>query len=204
MIRLVVENLCYHNVTAVNLTIEAGECITLSGPSGSGKTLMLRAISDLEPHEGNVYLDGQECSRISPPLWRRQVGVLPAESQWWRDTVGEHFNKMNDKWLELLALDPGVMSWSVSRLSSGERQRLALLRLLANQPKVLLLDEPTANLDPDNVARIEAILKYYRDQYQPACIWISHDSQQIQRVSSVHFTLRDGKLQPLQTKANKE
>jgi len=87
-----------------------------------------------------------------------------------------------------------VMQWQVSRLSSGEHQRLALLRLLSNRPKVLLLDEPTANLDPVNAQRVEKLLEDYRTQQKSSFLWISHDTQQIQRVAARHFVLREGRL----------
>jgi len=168
--------------------------VSLSGPSGAGKTLMLRAIADLEPHTGLVYLDNAKAYEISPPDWRRKVGLLPAESQWWHDTVEEHFKKVNEQWLEMLGLDDEVMKWRVSRLSTGERQRLALLRILCNRPKALLLDEPTANLDPENTRQVERLLEQYRMQQEAAFLWITHDKEQIRRVGTRHFVLQDGRL----------
>jgi ABC-type iron transport system FetAB ATPase subunit len=90
------------------------------------------------------------------------------------------------------------MTWHVSRLSSGERQRLALLRLLGNRPKVLLLDEPTANLDSENTLKVEKLLHIYRKQQQSALLWISHDPEQIRRVGTRHFILRNGRLEEQQ------
>ena len=141
-----------------------------------------------------MYLEGTKSTEISPPEWRRKVGTLPAESQWWRDTVGEHLQEVNEDWLEMLGFDGAVMQWQVSRLSSGEHQRLALLRLLSNRPKVLLLDEPTANLDPVNAQRVEKLLGDYRTQQKSSFLWISHDTQQIQRVAVRHFVLKEGRL----------
>lgn len=194
MNQLKVKNLRYHKVGPINLTVEASECIVLSGPSGSGKTMMLRAVADLEPHDGVVYLGDVKSNDISGPQWRKKVGMLPAESQWWCDTVGEHFKEYNKQWLEALGLDSTVMNWPISRLSTGERQRLALLRLLMNQPKALLLDEPTANLDPAGSKRVEELLCNYSDLQKTPVIWISHDSRQIQRMAKRHFLLSNGKL----------
>lgn len=194
MVRLKIRRLRYHNVGPLNLAIEASECVCLSGPSGVGKSLMLRAVADLEPHQGSVYLDDAKAIEMHPIEWRRKVGMLPAESQWWHDTVEEHFKKVNALWLEMLGMDVEVMKWRVSRLSSGERQRLALLRLLCNRPKVLLLDEPTANLDPENGLKAEKLLENYRAQQEASLIWVSHDPEQIRRVSTRHYVLRDGSL----------
>jgi ABC-type iron transport system FetAB ATPase subunit len=89
----------------------------------------------------------------------------------------------------------------VTRLSSGEKQRLALLRLLANQPRVLLLDEPTANLDPQNTRRVEAMIAAYREARGAAVVWISHDREQAARVCDRHYIVVDGALQQQATES---
>ena len=86
----------------------------------------------------------------------------------------------------------------MERLSSGERQRLALARLLANRPRVLLLDEPTANLDPVNIHRVEQLVKDYLAEQQAACLWVTHTREQIARIADRELDLdvtglREGK-----------
>jgi putative ABC transport system ATP-binding protein len=76
-----------------------------------------------------------------------------------------------------------VLEWTVSRLSTGERQRLALARLLALQPQVLLLDEATANLDPPNRDRVEDLIQDYRREQGAAVLWVSHDPDQRRRLT---------------------
>ncbi len=172
------------------MTIEAGQCIGLSGPSGSGKTLMLRAIADLDDYSGQIFLDDVECRATPAPQWRRQVGLLPAESQWWRDTVGEHFpSNPEAAYLEGLGFDMDVLAWQISRLSSGERQRLALARLLNNRPQALLLDEPTASLDQANIDNAENVITEYRRKTEAAVLWVSHDMAQIARAARRHFRI---------------
>ena len=83
----------------------------------------------------------------------------------------------------------------VSRLSSGEKQRLDLMRLLSNRPRVLLLDEPTANLDPENTRRVEVVITEYRRSHDAAVIWVSHDEEQVRRVANRYYEVVGGHLQ---------
>lgn len=155
----------------------------LSGPSGSGKTLLLRAVADLQSHSGQCSVNGAFAHTMPPAAWRRQVGYLAAESAWWHDTVAPHFTHIDATQLADLGFAPEVMQWSVARLSTGERQRLALARLLSGQPKVLLLDEPTANLDATNAQAIEQLLARYRNSQRAALLWVAHDAGQLKRVA---------------------
>jgi ABC-type sulfate/molybdate transport systems ATPase subunit len=192
--RLHIEGLRFQHRGPIDLTIDSGECVALSGPSGSGKTLLLRAVADLDPHEGHVFLDGSESQSVEPPVWRRRVGLLFPESRWWFETVGEHIGELEPRWLAQLGLDPGVLRWPVAHLSTGERQRLAVVRLLANRPEALLLDEPTANLDSESAVRMETLLADYRSETGTAVLWVSHDPVQARRVASRLFRLEDGRL----------
>jgi len=177
-----------------NLHIAPGECISLQGESGSGKSLLLRAIADLDRHQGQVCLDSNICEGYPAPQWRRRVALLPAESQWWFDTVGEHFSGPCP-YLEMLGFNQDTFDWPVSRLSSGQKQRLALARVLLNQPQVLLLDEPTSSLDAKTTQAVETMVQRYRQDHHAAVLWVSHDAQQAQRVASRHLLLVDGQLQ---------
>ena len=172
-----------------DLFVAAGECVSLRGPSGSGKSLLLRAIADLDPHEGETFLDGVACAQIPAPQWRRQVALLPVESQWWLDSVGAHFPAGDCPWLAPLGFSAQAMDWQVSRLSSGEKQRLALARTLMNRPRVLLLDEPTASLDETNAQALEAVVAEYRIENKAAVLWVSHNAAQAARVAARHYQL---------------
>lgn len=194
MQRLNVEALRCDGLGPIDLTVAAGECVCLSGPSGAGKTRLLRAIADLDPHAGAVSLDGVDATRMAAPAWRRAVALLPADSRWWGERVAEHFPRGAQPDPAQVGLPQDALHWSVERLSSGERQRLALLRVLANQPKVLLLDEPTANLDAANSERIEALIAEYKSTHAAAVIWVSHDAQQIARVADRRLLIDHGRL----------
>nr|WP_207162282.1 ATP-binding cassette domain-containing protein [Thiocapsa imhoffii] len=241
----------------LDLLIEAGALLFLSGASGSGKSQLLRAIADLDPHTGEVWLGDTPRSRMPPALWRRRVGLLPAETCWWAEEVGAHLPLMEHAsqhplslgsntrasppagqpigrvlkhlaaftrrsrprqsatgtahepepasatpsqiidWLARIGFEPDVLGWSIARLSSGERQRLALVRLLAQMPTALLLDEPTANLDPGNGARVESLVTHYRQQQQVAILWVSHDPLQRARLGGRALAIRNARLEPV-------
>jgi len=194
---LLIENLRYQQIGPLSLCVKTGECVGVIGPSGVGKTLFLRAVADMDPHEGRAFLDDRASTDLTGPEWRRRVGYLPSESAWWFESVGEHLNGVAPEWLRDLGFEEDVLDWRVSRLSSGERQRLALIRLLANKPRALLLDEPTANLDADNIDKAESFLTAYRQRRHPPVIWVSHDADQLARVADRRFRLLSDGLTPL-------
>jgi ABC-type sulfate/molybdate transport systems ATPase subunit len=187
---LYLEDVSVGTLSRVNLAVSAGQVVCLSGPSGSGKSRLLRAVADLEPHGGTISLDGTDQQAIPAHQWRRQVVMVPADSQWWFDEVGLHFPPDAGRQLpDVLGFHPEVMGWSVGRLSSGERQRLALWRALVLQPEVLLLDEPTANLDGQMTKAVEAWLLDEIRRRSICALWVAHDPGQIRRVADQHYRI---------------
>lgn len=185
------DRICFDGLAPVSMSLQAGELVGLSGQSGSGKSRLLRAIADMDEHSGDASLDGHSAGSMSAPEWRRQVAMLPAESQWWLDTVGEHFPGP-DVDCSSLGFPADVANWEVGRCSSGEKQRLSILRCLANRPRVLLFDEATANLDPDNTIKVEKLVKQYLEDNGACCIWISHNRLQLQRIADRSFEIHEG------------
>ena len=184
------------HVGPVDVQINPGEIVCISGKSGSGKSLLLRAIADIIPHTGQVLLDRQSAASMPAPQWRRRVSLLPAENQWWLDSVYEHFTHQDNALLAKLGFAEATWQWQLANCSTGEKQRLALLRMLDKQPRCLLLDEPTASLDPENIERVEAVLHQYIDTQRAPVLWVSHSRDQIHRLASRHFIMRDGQLVP--------
>lgn len=134
--------------------------MAVTGPSGAGKSLLLRAIADLDPNDGEVSLAGQDRRRMPAPRWRREVMLVPAEPGWWEVQVLAHFRTPPaPALLERLGFRDETLDWAVDRLSTGERQRLALARALAESPRMLLLDEPTSALDEHSKLAVEALLR---------------------------------------------
>jgi len=199
---LKLEDVSIGELEPVSLSIATGEVVCISGASGSGKTRLLRAVADLEPHGGDCLLGDIRQSETPAHRWRRQVMMVPAESQWWHETVGEHFDAEAEAEaggapadaLQALDLPDEAMTWSIDRLSSGEKQRLALIRALVREPRALLLDEPTANLDAESIRRVERWLLEIIQHRELPTLWVAHDAEQIRRVSNRQFRIRDGRL----------
>lgn len=188
-------------LSPVSFSLQPGEVRLVTGKSGSGKSVLLRALADLDPHNGAVSLDEMQQSKTAAPLWRQNVMWFSAETAWWLDTVGEHFKPLPSKnaktaennaknhqvWLNLslksLHLELDILQKLCRECSSGEKQRLALLRGLSVKPRVLLLDEITANLDDETAQAVEAFVLDYVQQHQACALWVSHDMTQQARLA---------------------
>lgn len=196
MATLTIRHLTRLFLDAVNFSVAGGECVALTGASGSGKTVLLRAIADLDPRQGEVSLDERSRTTWSGPEWRRQVAYVPSEPGWWSERIGDHFQSSAnaERLIAGFGLGPEALQWSVSRASTGERQRLALARALERKPQVLLLDEPTANLDPDNRVLVEGVLSEHIAT-GVAVLLATHDLALAARLGTRRLGLGDGRLQ---------
>jgi ABC-type iron transport system FetAB ATPase subunit len=178
-----VPGLAVQALEAFDLSLRGAEIVVMNGPSGSGKSLLLRAIADLDPSSGDVWLGNEARDSMKAHEWRKRVCYLPTESAWWFETVAEHFSNSDIECLKKLGFDSDVMSWEVSRISSGEKQRLALARCLSRSPEVLLLDEPTASLDEARTLLVEELVADYSRRSNAPVIWVSHNRKQMERLS---------------------
>lgn len=185
-----VDNLIVGGLPPLAFTVPTGECLAVEGPSGAGKTQLLRAIADLDPARGYVFLEGAERGEMSAAVWRRGVRYVAAEPGWWGDTGRVHMRSL-ERAVRLLAavgLDASILDRPVAMLSTGERQRLALVRALADEPRALLLDEPTAALDQESAALVEELLKF--QMLAGRCVLlVSHDAGQIERLAHARLLL---------------
>jgi len=179
----------------INLEVGGGECVALQGVSGAGKSVFLRAIVDLDPNTGQVSWNDRERGGMPAPIWRRVVAFVPAESGWWADGVASHFEDPTDAvaLLSAVGLPIDAVQWDVARLSTGERHRLALVRAILQKPEVLLLDEPTASLDPEATELVENLLEQQLAA-GVAIILVTHDPAQAQRLASRTVVMEKGTL----------
>lgn len=183
-------------VGPIDLVVEPGTATAILGPSGAGKSLLLRLIADLDQGEGEVRLGALRRDAVPAPEWRRRVGLVPAEPGWWAADVAAHFPADWDtSATAALGLPAGIMARAVATLSTGERQRLALLRALSRRPDALLLDEPTAALDPASIAAVEALL---REALAAGLVLlvVTHDAGFAARLGGSRHVMMAGRLAP--------
>ena len=179
----------------ISFDVAAGECLALMGASGAGKSLLLRAIVDLDPSTGNVMVGVHARDGMPASEWRKRVALVPAESGWWTDRVRDHFPAKSDA-MELIGKLglAGSFEWEVSRLSTGERQRLALARALCRGPEVLLLDEPTASLDDHATGLVEDLIRECCGNGM-ALLLVTHDRKQAERTAKRLLRMSDGRIE---------
>jgi tungstate transport system ATP-binding protein len=205
------ENVCQRyngrEVLAIDqLTIERGEILAIIGPSGAGKSSLLRLLNFLEPPAaGTILFDGRPVAYPAPlPTRRRVTTVFQFPGLLNRSVVanmayglalrGQKLPlQLQNQWLERLGLSH-LAHQPASRLSAGEAQRVALARALLVQPDVLLLDEPTANLDPYNVGLIESLIREENANQGMTIVLVTHHIFQARRLAGRTGLLLGGRL----------
>ena len=197
-------------VDNVDLTVCCGELLLIMGPSGSGKTTLLTMIGGLlRPTAGSIYLDGVDITKLSDaqlaPIRRGTVGFIFQSFNLWESlTVQENVklplnmagiqgHEARDRARRLLT-DRGLgkrLDFRSRDLSGGEKQRVSIARALANDPRLLLADEPTANLDSTQGRDVMRLLRDIAKRGDRAVIAVSHDHR-IRQVADRVLWLEDG------------
>lgn len=178
-------------------SVDHGRCLAVTGESGSGKSVLLRMLADMDPADGSVSLGGVDRSAMPAPQWRQAVALVPAQAGWWAPRVSDHFHaSTSDRAAELarqLRLPEDIAQRQVLRLSTGERQRLALIRALVTKPAVLLLDEPTSSLDQQSIEAVESLLTSLMHDGL-ILVLVTHDPAQADRLGHQTLRIAQGKV----------
>ena len=197
----------------VDLEVEEGEFTTIFGPSGSGKTTLLNMIGCLDtPTEGEISLSGKKVSDLSKKalamIRRFNIGfvfqsynlipVLTAyENVEFAIRLTDHTSEsqMKEKVLKMLEEVglKGLESRRPNELSGGEKQRVAIARALVKKPKIILADEPTANLDSENAAGVVDIMRKMNKELNTTFIFSTHDPM-VMKYANRFINLKDGMI----------
>ena len=192
-----------HLVRNISYEFFAGSVYTIIGPSGSGKSSLLRLLNRLdEPTSGNIQIEGISYTDIPPTDQRRKVGYLLQTPFMFNSTIRDNFrladSSLSDdrinkllKWSAASKLSPDK---PVAELSVGESQRVAIGRLLACQPGVLLLDEPTSALDPTATVTVEKLIHHLACDHNLAVLVVTHNPEQALRLKGETLLIVDGAL----------
>lgn len=198
---------------SASLRVEKGTFAAIVGPSGSGKTTLLKILAGfLSPETGHVSIDGQRLSSLSRRRLAERCAFLPPEMEtaydytvmeiammgrfarlkWWQDyTLADR--KEAERVVAMLGLGP-LAGRSVNSLSSGEKQKAFIAQCVCQRPSVLLLDEPTAHLDPASQASLMETLKELRSREGISVIAVSHDINLMARAADSICFMREGTL----------
>lgn len=190
----------------IDLEVNKGEIMALVGPSGSGKSTLLRCLNRLiEIDEGDITFNGKNMKSIPPVKLRQNVVLVHQDSAMFPGTVFENvsygpslFGDVKKehilKCLSESGLSHDYVQKNASKLSGGEKKRVALARALALRPKVLLLDEPTEGVDPKRIEHVEKTILDFSKKHALTVLWVTHNVGQAKRVSERIANLKDGKV----------
>ncbi len=190
----------------IDLEVYQGDRLAVFGPSGAGKSTLIRLLNRLdEPTSGTVLVDGRDYREIPPQRLRRRMGMVMQQPHLFPGTVADNLRfgpeadgkTLSDEDIEVLLAGvdlEGFADRNVSRLSGGEAQRVNLARTLANQPQVLLLDEPTSSLDSAAKKEVEETILSVIENQRVTCLLVTHDWDQARRLAERVALLEKGEL----------
>jgi ABC-type iron transport system FetAB ATPase subunit len=196
-------------VEGASLVVEPGEKVAIAGASGSGKSTLLRAMATLIPIDGGrVLLGGVDAGDLPPTVFRTRVAYVPQAPPMLPGTVADNVaagpalrgravpEERKAELIRAVGLAEGFLSRAAQDLSGGERQRVALARALANDPEVLLLDEPTAALDPGTALQVVDLARSLASAGR-SVVMVTHVEAHAAALGGTRYVCREGRLFPL-------
>ena len=195
----------------VSLEIEKGDIVSLVGPNGAGKSTLIKCIDKiLKPQKGTVYIDGKEAALMSSKDFSKMMGYVPQSTTevfpytvfdivlmgrrphiGWRVTGNDV--KIVSRTLKFMGIEEFASRY-FDELSGGEKQKIAMARALAQEPEVLLLDEPTSNLDIKHQLEVMNTVKRLVSERKISAVMAMHDLNLASRFSDSIVMLKDKKV----------
>src|SRR5690625_787660 len=201
----------FEAVKNINATFEDGEITVLIGPSGCGKTTTLRLLNRLiNPSRGSVYIDGKDIAEINPVQLRRGIGyviqhiglfphmtiasnvaVVPKLLKWDKQQIDNRVGEL----LDLVGLEPETYRTRYpSELSGGQQQRIGVIRALAAEPSIILMDEPFSALDPISREQLQDELIRLQKEIQKSIVFVTHDMDEALKIADKIILMKDGEI----------
>ena len=202
------ENVKYKNIVEIeNLEIHLGKITSIVGSSGSGKTTLLRMINKMiSPSEGNIYYNEIDLKNINSVELRREIAMLSQNASMFEGTIEENLNsgllfqdreKISQKEAYKILSDMKLnkkLEDKVDNLSGGEKQRLALARIIALDPKIYLLDEPTSALDKKTEQDVFDFFNSIIKVHKKTLIMVTHSKELAEKFSDEIVKIEKGKI----------
>ncbi len=194
----------------ISLDLEAGECITVLGVNGAGKSTLLKCIDGILPYsQGKVLLDGKDLTKSKPTTISKYIAYVPQNPEFGNDTVFDavligrmsyiHWDTTEEdlikvsKVLDQLSLSH-LATRKVNDLSGGEKQKIAIARALAQDAKIILLDEPTSNLDIKNQIEVISMIRSIAKDRNIGVIATMHDLNLAIRLADRFLFMKDNSV----------
>lgn len=193
-----------------NLHIDDGQLAVLIGPSGCGKTTTLQLINRLiSPNSGTIFVDGKDISKVDPVVLRRNIGYVIQEIGLFPHmTIRQNIeivpkllgvkenirNERSKELMKLVDMDEKYLDSYPSNLSGGQQQRIGLLRALAAEPPIILMDEPFGALDPITRESLQDEIMSLHKKLKKTIVFVTHDMDEAIKIADVIILMKDGKI----------
>lgn len=200
-----------HNVS---LTIEEGKLTVIIGPSGCGKTTLMKMINRLVmPSSGELFIDGKAVSSLDEVKLRRTIGyviqriglfphmtieknasLVPNLIGWTKEKTAERIHAL----MKMVGLDPEQFLGKYPlELSGGQQQRIGVVRALAGNPEIVLMDEPFSALDPISREQLQIETKYLQEKIQKTIVFVTHDMDEALKIADTIIVMRKGQIEQI-------